>query len=106
GKGTKTSLKKLEVEELERMVAELEGEGQEPVEPAEPTVEEKSDEQAPEETPDPEVKADVEEVSVATHQLGIFTEFIYHVKHKGANVKIENLGFGDVYVSDEEPKVG
>lgn len=107
GKGTKTALKKLEVEELEKMVAELgegsqEEQGQEPVEPTEPPAE-----QAPEETPDePEVKHEGEVVSVAAHQLGIFTEFIYHVKHKGANVKVENLGFGDVYVSDEEPKVG
>lgn len=42
----------------------------------------------------------------STHQLGIFTEYIYHVRNKGAKVRVENLGYGDAYVNVVPTKVG
>lgn len=130
GLGTKAALKKLEVGELETMMTQLEDKeavtitdetespetpedvtDETPETPGEDTV---PDEDAPTEG-DNEGNEDLaitepEEVKVlltTKHQLGIFTEYIYNVKNKGARVKVENLGNGDAYViSDDAPTVG
>lgn len=129
GLGTKAALKKLEPEELSKMVAELEegaenvgttdldntedtgsenieGTGEVLVEDT--TADEGTDEGTDEDT-DEDIQEELvveEELSSVVHQLGIFTELIYNVRKKGAKVKVENLGNGDVYVSDETPRVG
>ncbi len=36
-----------------------------------------------------------------SHQLGIFTDYIYNVRNKGAGIVVENLGYGDIYISTE-----
>lgn len=111
GLGTKTALKQLSVEELEKMVVELDSKEQEqPTEGTEGTEPESTTETAGEEnsnegdepnndgeTPDNTEEGEV--LSEVTHQLGIFTEFIYNVKHAGAKVVIENQGGGDVYTN-------
>jgi len=51
-------------------------------------------------------KSEFEVVAEMTHQLGIFTEFIYHVRNEGAVVMIENVGVGDVYVDTRTVRVG
>lgn len=98
GVDTKTNLKKLDPEVLENMVGELSTEV--------PEVET----EVAEETVTPEVKPEVEvdrEVAVESiHQLGIFTEFIYHAKNEGVSIKVENLGNGDAYVSTGKVVVG
>lgn len=43
-----------------------------------------------------------EVVAEFTHQLGIFNTLIYNVRNEDATVIVENLGFGDIYVSDKE----
>lgn len=43
-------------------------------------------------------------VSEFTHQMTTFGEFIYNVENQGADITVENLGYGDVYVSDT-PKI-
>lgn len=131
GLGTKAALKKLEVVELETMMAQLEDK-EAVVITDEPTESPETPEDVTDETPetpgedtvtdedeptegDNEGDEDLattepEEVKVlltTKHQLGIFTEYIYNVKNKGAKVKVENLGNGDAYVmSDDAPTVG
>jgi hypothetical protein len=41
-----------------------------------------------------------------SHQLRIFTEFIYHVKNEGAKVEVINEGYGDAYIGTKPTKVG
>lgn len=97
GAGTKTALKKKSEEELSSLLAELEQEESSPV--LQPEVEEQK--------PTPK-KAEVtsEPLLETKHQLGIFTEYMYHAKNAGAVVKVENLGGGDVYVGGENVRVG
>lgn len=131
GLGTKAALKKLEVGELETMVAQLEdkeavtvtGETTEstetPEDVADETTETPGEDAVPDEVENTEgdnegdedlPTTEPEEVKVlltTKHQLGIFTEYIYNVKNKGARVKVDNLGNGDAYVmSDDVPTVG
>lgn len=90
---SEATLKKKGVEALEKMVADLkEVEEEASVVKEAPKVEAK------------EVQG--KELTVSQHQLGIFTEFIYHVRNKGAKVKVENLGGGDAYVADGNVEVG
>lgn len=46
-----------------------------------------------------ELEGDV--VAEFTQQLPNYGQLIYNIKEDGATVIVENLGFGDVYVSDE-----
>ncbi len=59
-----------------------------------------------EEKPADEKEQDVEEagevVSEITLQLAIYNKVVYNTKHKGAKLVVENLGYGDVYVSTED----
>lgn len=81
-----------------------------PSEQEEPKVEEQeetkyTDKQAKTETDSAEPEADKSEGEVVretSQQLGIFKDYIYNVKHKGAKVVIENLGYGDVYYNTED----
>lgn len=73
----------------------------------EEVTEEEVTEDVEEETETEEVVGtELETLSEMTHQLGIFTEFIYNVRNKGALVEVSNEGFGDMYVSDSVVKVG
>lgn len=61
----------------------------------EPKVAEKSEEQGG------------EVVRETIHQLGIFTDYIYNVRDKAAVVMVDNMGYGDIYVSvDGAAEVG
>jgi hypothetical protein len=46
-----------------------------------------------------EAKGEV--VRETVQQLGIFSDYIYNVLHKGAVIVVENLGYGDVYISTD-----
>lgn len=61
--------------------------GEEPLQPEAPTVGEE------------ESKGEV--VRETSQQLGIFTDYIYNVRHLDAAVVVDNLGYGDIYVSTE-----
>lgn len=98
GKGTKAALKKMGVDELTEMVQGLEK--------AEPVADEPVVEETVEDKPTDEPAELLEVVGEYTHQLGIFTEFIYHVKNQGAEVTVINEGYGDAYVSDKQVTVG
>lgn len=37
-----------------------------------------------------------------TQQLSIFNQFIYNARNEDVTLIVENLGFGDVYVSDKD----
>ncbi|QNR70431.1 hypothetical protein IAQ67_28355 (plasmid) [Paenibacillus peoriae] len=54
--------------------------------------------------PKAEKKAAVETakgvVSETTHQLGIFSDYIYNARNEGVDIVVENLGYGDVYVHE------
>lgn len=105
GKGTKAALKKMGVDELTEMVSGLEK--SEPV-ADEPVVEETVEvaDESVEDKPTKEPTELLEIVGEYVHQLGIFTEFIYHVKNQGAEVTVINEGYGDAYVSDKQVTVG
>lgn len=63
-----------------------------------------------------ETKAAPKEVAVAqepsvifesTHQLGIFSDYIYNARNYEVDLLVENLGYGDAYVSEKgTAKVG
>lgn len=119
GLGTKTSLKQLSTEELQKMIDELnEKEEQNPevdtVDKESDTVSEtdtKTDDetQAAEEessTDQDKKDSDKEVVSESVHQLSIFTEFIYHAKNDDVAIMVKNLGNGDAYVSKGKVRVG
>lgn len=62
---------------------------------------------APKEEAKPEVVVGQEVVRETSQQLGIFSDYIYNVKHKDAVIVAENLGYGDIYLStDGLAKVG
>lgn len=42
-----------------------------------------------------------EVVAEFTQQLSIFSKLIYNRRNEGATLVVENLGYGDVYVSDK-----
>jgi hypothetical protein len=68
-------------------------------------VEEAKVESAVEPAVETESKGEV--VRETIQQLGIFTDYIYNVKHKDAVIVAENLGYGDVYLSsDGVAKIG
>lgn len=97
---SKSSLRKKNAEELQEMLKQFEGD-QEVEEQKEVDKEEKVVEK------ETEVAGGKEELFSLTTQLKIFKEYIYIAKKKQTNaIKIENLGFGDVYVSDDEVIVG
>ncbi|MFF2889449.1 hypothetical protein [Paenibacillus sp. NPDC057967] len=63
-------------------------------------------EQVTEKVPAKDKKVKVEEVNgevVAefTQQLSIFNQFIYNAKEADSTLIVENLGYGDIYVSDK-----
>lgn len=97
---SKTALKKKTNDELKAMLDGLQSkeetakEEEVTEEVAEEVVEEPKEEK--EEQPR-EVGSEI--LAEMTHQLGIFTEFIYNVQNKGSAVVIENLGGGDVYTN-------
>ena len=46
-------------------------------------------------------------VAEFTQQLANFSQFIYNARHEDVALVVENLGFGDMYVSDKDNvKVG
>lgn len=105
-KGTKTELKKLSPDELEVKVAELNLDAETDAENLEENAEVSGDVEDTEPTVEPEQGTEsepdgLEVLSEVKHQLNIFTEFIYNTKRKGAKVSVENLGNGDVYVTDD-----
>ncbi|MCY7861134.1 hypothetical protein [Bacillus haynesii] len=114
GVDTKTNLKKMEPESLEKMVAELEKEAETTNKKEDKVVDTDSNgsnEHSPKEvgessdtTEGSDINGNVAEET--TIQLSIFTEFIYHVKNEEATLKVENLGNGDVYVSMGKVNVG
>lgn len=99
GVGTKAALKKKSEEELDTLVAELTPKESEPI--LQPAIQVEEEKVAPEKT-----GSKGEPVLETKHQLGIFTEYMYHVKNVGAQVQVENLGGGDVYVGGEHVRVG
>lgn len=49
----------------------------------------------------PEKKADKTEVIFeSTHQLGIFSDYIYNARNYDVDIVVENMGYGDVYVNE------
>jgi len=44
--------------------------------------------------------AEAEVVFETTHQLGIFSDYIYNARNYDVDIVIENLGYGDVYVNE------
>lgn len=95
---------KATVAELEAMIKEAE---EAKAAEAEVTQEESKEDPVEEEKPAdvvPEAANEGKESEVVfehTQQLGIFSDYIYHVKNKGAKVTVQNQGMGDVYVSTE-----
>jgi hypothetical protein len=73
-------------------------------------VEEVKVETAVEETKEPEkvaeevkaVDVDGEVVAEFTQQLSIFGKFIYNARNEDVTLIVENLGYGDVYVSEND----
>lgn len=66
----------------------------------------KAPEKAAEETPktDEEVKVedvDGDVVAEFTQQLSIFGQLIYNAQEEDSTIIVENLGYGDIYVSDK-----
>ncbi|ALA07157.1 hypothetical protein SECTIM467_27 [Brevibacillus phage SecTim467] len=60
-------------------------------------------------TKEPKAKAKTEADEVQgsvvgefTQQLAIFSKFIYNARNEDVTLVVENLGFGDVYVSDKD----
>ncbi|MDR4436174.1 hypothetical protein [Bacillus tequilensis] len=104
GVDTKTNLKKLETEALEEMVQELESS----TEVGDESTETKEVSEITEDAPASEESEESNDkvVTETVHQLGIFTEFIYHAKNENVSLKVENLGNGDVYVNAGEVQVG
>ncbi|MFH7816902.1 hypothetical protein ACG2K5_17815 [Bacillus subtilis] len=104
GVDTKTNLKKLETEALEEMVQELEAS----TEVGDETTETNEVSEITEDSPTSEESEESNDkiVTETVHQLGIFTEFIYHAKNENVSLKVENLGNGDVYVNAGKVQVG
>ncbi|WP_411685042.1 hypothetical protein [Aeromonas caviae] len=104
GVDTKTNLKKLETEALEEMVQELEAS----TEVGDETTETNEVSEITEDAPTSEESEEFNDkvVTETVHQLGIFTEFIYHAKNENVSLKVENLGNGDVYVNAGKVQVG
>lgn len=104
GVDTKTNLKKLETEALEEMVQELEASTEVGDETTETNEVSEIIEDAP--TSEESEESNGKVVTETVHQLGIFTEFIYHAKNENVSLKVENLGNGDVYVNAGKVQVG
>ncbi|MCY8119605.1 hypothetical protein MOC55_11825 [Bacillus spizizenii] len=104
GVDTKTNLKKLETEALEEMVQELEASTEVGDETTETNEVSEIIEDAP--TSEESEESNNKVVTETVHQLGIFTEFIYHAKNENVSLKVENLGNGDVYVNAGKVQVG
>jgi len=105
-------IKDLKNTELEAMLAESEivedtQEVTEEVITDEVISEESAPEQSSEEVSEDSTETAEEVLSEYTHQVRIFTEFIYNKKHRGADLIVTNMGYGDLYVrADESAKVG
>ncbi|MEC4031951.1 hypothetical protein [Bacillus subtilis] len=104
GVDTKTNLKKLETEALEEMVQELEASTEVGGETTETNEVSEITEDSP--TSEESEESNDKVVTETVHQLGIFTEFIYHAKNENVSLKVENLGNGDVYVNAGKVQVG
>lgn len=63
--------------------------------------EQKAEKPVVEDAKEAKVDIDGEVVAEFVHQLGIFSDFIYNVRNEDVTVIVENLGYGDVYVSDK-----
>lgn len=89
--------------ELEALLVEAkEKGGPAQVEETEEAVDDSSSSEAPtlvENTPVEEVDGEV--VAEFTQQLSIFNNFIYNARNEDVTLVVENLGFGDIYVSDK-----
>lgn len=55
---------------------------------------------------DEETDTEKEVVFENKTQLPIFREVVFPVRNRGVSVKVENLGYGDMYVSEYETEVG
>lgn len=53
------------------------------------------------ETNETVVSSELKILCESNHQMSIFNQFIYHVRNKNSDIVIQNLGYGDVYVSNE-----
>lgn len=91
-------IKDLKNTELEALLETANGDSAPADEQAE-VVEPKADELKADEPVVASVEGDV--VRETNQQLGIFSDYIYNVKHKDAVLVVENLGYGDIYVSSE-----
>jgi hypothetical protein len=67
----------------------------------EATVEEPVQESAAE-RPKEERSAERKVVRETSHQMGIYSDYIYNVRNRNATVVIENLGYGDIYYSEDD----
>jgi len=90
-------IKGLKNAELEAMLAKIKAESfpadKAPVEePAQEPVAEHPKEERPTER---------KVVRETSHQMGIYSDYIYNVRNRNATVVIENLGYGDIYYSED-----